>query len=70
MSGVLDKILAAKRKEVDALKAERPSFDGELTRSDRDFRAALAAPGRRFIMEVKKASPSLGPIRPDLRLEE
>ncbi len=69
MSSVLDKILAAKRDDVAAAKAERPGF-GKLAASDRDFRAALAAPGRRFIMEVKKASPSRGPIRPDLRLEE
>ena len=66
---VLDKILEAKRAEVTALKADHPGF-GELSPSDRDFRAALAAPGRRFILEVKKASPSRGPIRPDLRLED
>ncbi len=66
---VLDRILEAKRAEVAALKADHPGF-GELTPSDRDFRGALAAPGRRFILEVKKASPSRGPIRPDLRLED
>lgn len=31
----------------------------------RDFAAALAAPGRRIIAEVKRASPSLGRIRED-----
>ena len=31
----------------------------------RDFAAALAAPGRRVIAEVKRASPSLGRIRDD-----
>src|SRR5258705_1818658 len=31
----------------------------------RDFAAALAAPGRRIIAEVKRASPSLGRIRDD-----
>ncbi len=69
MSSVLDKILEAKRIEVAELKAEHPGFEN-LPPSDRDFRAALAAPGRRFIMEVKKASPSRGAIRADLRLEE
>jgi len=69
MSSVLDKILEAKRIEVAELKSEHPGFD-DLAPSDRDFRAALAASGRRFIMEVKKASPSRGAIRADLRLEE
>ncbi len=69
MSSVLDKILEAKRAEVAELKAAYPKYE-DLTLSDRDFRAALAAPGRRFIMEVKKASPSRGNIRADLRLEE
>jgi indole-3-glycerol phosphate synthase len=31
----------------------------------RDFAAALAAPGRRIVAEVKRASPSLGRIRDD-----
>jgi len=70
VNSVLNRILEAKREEVAEAKAERPSFAGELVPSDRDFRAALAAPGRRFILEVKKASPSRGPIRPDLRLAE
>ncbi|MCB1164367.1 MAG: bifunctional indole-3-glycerol-phosphate synthase TrpC/phosphoribosylanthranilate isomerase TrpF [Candidatus Krumholzibacteriia bacterium] len=69
---VLQTILAAKREEVAAAKRERPlaSFAGELAPSDRDFRAALAAPGRRHVFEVKKASPSRGAIRPDLDLGE
>lgn len=69
MSSVLDIIIEAKRAEVAELKTACPSFEN-LAASDRDFRAALAAPGRRFIMEVKKASPSRGSIRSDLRLEE
>jgi len=70
MSGVLERILEAKRAEVAAARAARPSFAGELALSDRDFRGALAAPGRRFILEVKKASPSRGAIRPDLHLAD
>ena len=71
-ASVLQTILAAKREEVAAAKRERPlaGFEGELAPSDRDFRAALAAPGRRHVLEVKKASPSRGPIRPDLDLGE
>lgn len=69
---VLGGILEHKREELAAAMAERPlaSFAAELTSSDRDFRAALAAPGRRHILEVKKASPSRGAIRPDLDLGE
>jgi indole-3-glycerol phosphate synthase len=40
---------------------EAPLF----ARPRRDFAAALAAPGRRIIAEVKRASPSLGRIRDD-----
>ena len=69
---VLQRILEAKREEVATAKRERPlgSFAAELVPSARDFRAALAAPGRRHILEVKKASPSRGAIRPDLDLDE
>ncbi len=69
---VLQRILAAKREELAIAKRERPlsSFAAELAPSTRDFRAALAAPGRRYILEVKKASPSRGAIRPDLDLDE
>jgi indole-3-glycerol phosphate synthase len=38
-----------------------PLFD----RPRRDFAAALTAPGRRIVAEVKRASPSLGRIRDD-----
>lgn len=69
---VLGRILAHKREELAAALRERPlsSFRAELSPSDRDFRGALAAPGRRHIFEVKKASPSRGVIRPDLDLGE
>jgi indole-3-glycerol phosphate synthase/phosphoribosylanthranilate isomerase len=71
-ASVLAKILAVKAEEVARAKAERPaaSLEAELAPSDRGFRDALAAPGGRFILEVKKASPSRGPIRPDLELEQ
>ncbi len=69
---VLQKILSAKAGTVAAAKRERSlgDIEAELGPSTRDFRAALAAPGRRFVMEVKKASPSRGSIRPDLVLDE
>lgn len=41
--------------------AEAPLF----TSPCRDFAAALVAPGRRIVAEVKRASPSLGRIRAD-----
>jgi indole-3-glycerol phosphate synthase/phosphoribosylanthranilate isomerase len=53
--GVLGEI--AERKRVDVLaRLNGASFDPEPTR--RSLRAVLAKPGARFIMEVKKASPS------------
>ena len=69
---VLLRILAAKTEEVAAGKRQRSldSLEAEAERSTRDFRGALAAPGRRFVLEVKKASPSRGEIRRDLELDE
>lgn len=65
-SGVLGEIAAAKREELgscfdgvslDALRARaRPTR--------RSFTETLAKPGARFILEIKKASPSAGAIRP------
>lgn len=53
--GVLGEIVRHKRAEV-AARLAGASFDPPPTR--RSLKAALARPGARFIMEVKKASPS------------
>src|SRR5258707_1676382 len=64
--GILGRIAAAKREELagrfagvslDALRAK-------ATPTDRSLAAALAQPGARFILEIKKASPSAEAIRP------
>jgi indole-3-glycerol phosphate synthase len=68
---ILERILAAKREEVAAAQAERPI--GELERACdraglvRSLRTALQRPAGtpvRVIAEIKRASPSAGPIRP------
>ena len=63
--GILGRIASAKRAELDA------RFDGvaldslrdEARPTDRSLAEALAQPGARFILEIKKASPSTGTIR-------
>jgi indole-3-glycerol phosphate synthase / phosphoribosylanthranilate isomerase len=61
--GVLGAIVARKRADVAArLGGADPMAGAAPTR--RSLAAALARPGARFVMEVKKASPSAGAIRP------
>jgi indole-3-glycerol phosphate synthase/phosphoribosylanthranilate isomerase len=61
--GILGAIVARKRIDVVArLGGADPKAGAVPTR--RSLAAALARPGARFVMEVKKASPSAGAIRP------
>ena len=71
MSDILDKIVAVKREEIDAARAERSyaslRTDAEALGGVRDFvgamRAKIAAGRAAVIAEVKKASPSKGVLR-------
>ena len=65
--GVLGRIAAAKRQELES-RFEGVSLDALRARAvptRRSLSAALAQEGARFILEIKKASPSAGEIRPD-----
>ena len=60
--GILAEIVARKRVDVAARLA---GLGGDAEPTRRSLRAALARPGARFILEVKRGSPSGGAIRPN-----
>lgn len=64
--GVLGEIVTRKRADVSARLAGRTLADmrNAVERTTLSLRAALARPGARFVMEVKRASPSAGALRP------
>jgi indole-3-glycerol phosphate synthase/phosphoribosylanthranilate isomerase len=65
-TGVLGKIAAAKREEL-SRRYDGVSLEALRSRAvptERSLAAALAQDGARFILEIKKASPSAGAIRP------
>ena len=64
--GILGRIAAAKRAEL-AIRFDGVSLDALRARARPtrlDFAAVLARDGARFVLEIKKASPSAGDIRP------
>jgi indole-3-glycerol phosphate synthase len=66
----LEEILAHKREEVEKARLRVPEAvlreRAAVARGRRSLASALAGPGVRIIAELKRASPSRGPIRPDL----
>src|SRR3954465_6874189 len=65
MADLLGAILERKRADLAARFAGRSLGDlrAPAARTRRSLRSALARPGARFVMEVKKASPSAGALR-------
>jgi indole-3-glycerol phosphate synthase/phosphoribosylanthranilate isomerase len=66
--GVLGRIVAHKRDEIERRQRETPLDELRLRASptSRSLREALVKPGARFILEHKRASPSQGALRADV----
>ena len=67
LTGILGQIVARKRRDVSDRLAGVTLEDlrARARPTTRRLADALAQPGARFIMEVKRASPSGGPLRAD-----
>jgi len=67
---ILDEIIATTRKTVEERKVNRPLSELDCQcagqQPPRDFTVALGRPGLNLIAEIKRASPSKGPIAPNL----
>ena len=72
MTDILSRIVPRRRRWIgeQRLMHSASELTAGLTRSDRDFAAALKADRPAFILEYKKASPSQGAIRPQGNLQE
>lgn len=72
MATILDEIVEHRQSDLEELKTRLPlsQLQSKVTKSERDFSAALRDPIPAFILECKKASPSKGLIRPVFDLDE
>jgi indole-3-glycerol phosphate synthase len=66
MADILDTIVKRKREEVADRKRNRPESSLVPEFEPRDFASALQSPGLSVIAEIKRRSPSKGPLRLDL----
>ncbi|MBM2832648.1 MAG: Indole-3-glycerol phosphate synthase [Dehalococcoidia bacterium] len=73
-TNVLQKIASSTRQRVDRLKKETPlgNLKARVAGAEKplDFALALQGPGIKLIAEIKRASPSKGPLNPDLDARE